>query len=535
MSDLSSQSSIKSKFNFSRVNGALQVAIGIFLSRVVGLIRMRAIAHFLGDSAAGDAFYAAIKIPNFPQNLLGEGVLSASFIPVYAHLIAKNKNEEAGRVAGIILSFLTVIVALIVFFGVWLAPHFIDLVAPGFDGEKKQLTIQLVQIIFPGTGLLVISAWCLGVLNSHGRFFLSYVAPVISNIAVILALLIYHQNLSLAGLATTAAWGLVLGSFLQLIVQLPSSLQLVKNLKLGLSFKEPAIKEILKNFFPVVMSRGVVQLSAYIDSILASYLPSGAVAILGYTQAIYMLPISLFGMSVSAAELPKMSQNFGDADFAVQLQKRINRACRKIAFFVVPTVVGFLLLGDVIASLLFQSGQFDSRTSHSVWIVLGGSAIGLLASTLGRLYSSAFYSLRDTRTPLRLSIFRVILTTGLGYLLGLKFPIWFSLAGDWGTAGLTASAGFAGWVEFLLLQRKMNKKIGPSGLDFKINFQLWVASSVSGLVAILFKNSVVISQPFFKSAIVLAVFCIVYFPFTAFMGLEESNKILSKLKNILNK
>jgi len=514
----------------NKMGGALQVAVGIFLSRIVGLVRMRALAHFLGDSAAGDAFYAAIKIPNFPQNLLGEGVLSASFIPVYANLVAKGRDEEAGQVAGVILSLLSLVVAFIVFFGVLLTPYFIDLVAPGFDGEKKLLTIKLVQIIFPGTGLLVISAWCLGVLNSHGRFFLSYVAPVISNVAVIAALIYYRHDTDLGHLATYASWGLVLGSLLQLLVQLPSSLKLIKKLKISLNIKLNSIREILKNFFPVVISRGVVQLSAYIDSILASYLPSGAVAVLGYTQAIYMLPISLFGMSVSAAELPTMSQSFGDVDFKTKLQKRINNSCRKIAFFVVPTVVGFLLLGDVIASLLFQSGQFDQQTSRYVWIVLGGSSIGLLASTLGRLYSSAFYSLRDTKTPLKFSILRVILTTVLGYIAGLKIPVWLALDMKWGTAGLTASAGFAGWIEFYLLRKKMNQMIGDSGLSFKFNAQLWLASLVSGGFAFAVKEFLTIDIVFIKSMIVLFVFCIFYFPITILFKIDESNHVFLKIK-----
>lgn len=525
--NLSHKSDLRSKF---RLGGAIQVAVGIFLSRIMGLVRLRALAHFLGDSAAGDAFYAALKIPNFPQNLLGEGVLSASFIPVYANLIAKDKKEEAGQVAGAILALLAIIVSFIVIFGVWLTPQFIEIVAPGFDLERKLLTISLVRIIFPGTGLLVLSAWCLGILNSHGRFFLSYVAPVVSNISVIIALILFRHETNLNQLAIYASWGLVLGSLLQFLVQLPSSLKLINYLKLNLNIKLNSIREILKNFVPVVFSRGVVQLSAYIDSILASYLPSGAVAVLGYTQAIYMLPISLFGMSVSAAELPTMSKSFGDPDFSQRLQKRINDSSRKIAFFVIPTVAGFLLLGDVIASLLFQTGQFDEQTSSYVWMVLGGSAIGLLASTLGRLYSSAFYSLRDTKTPLKYSMIRVFLTTGFGYIAALKLPVLLSVDLKWGTAFLTASSGFAGWIEFYLLRRKLNQLIGLTGLNIKINVQLWGASLISGLVAYLIKDYINLEVVFIKCAMILIVFVLIYFPLTLFLGLDESKIIFQKIK-----
>ena len=514
----------------SSFGGAYLVAAGILLSRISGLIRMRALAHFLGSSEAGDAFYAAIKIPNFPQNLLGEGVLSASFIPVYANLLAQNDEEEAGKVAGVILSFLSLIVALITVAGIFSAPYLIDLIAPGFEGEKRALTIRLVQIIFPGTGLLVISAWCLGILNSHHRFFLSYVAPVVSNLAVVAILILFRNDSSQPRLAAYAAWGLVIGALLQLVLQIPTTLKYVPRLRLSLSTKLESVRTILRNFVPVVISRGVVQLSGYIDSILASFLPSGAVAALGYAQAIYMLPISLFGMSISAAELPSMSRAYGTKDFALTLQNRINSASRKVAFFVVPSVAGFLILGDVIAGVLFQTGEFNSDTSFYVWVVLAGSAVGLLASTLGRLYSSAFYSLRDAKTPLRYSIIRVVLTTVLGYIMGLKLPGWLGLNASYGTAGLTASAGIAGWVEFVLLRRSLSKVIGPAGVKAELMVRLWAASLLAGAAAFAAKLLLPPEHPFVRGIVVLGIFGMLYFPLCALFKVEEARHWLNRIR-----
>jgi integral membrane protein MviN len=530
---MSIEEKAKPKSNFG---GAYLVAAGILLSRIAGLVRMRALAHFLGNSDAGDAFYAAIKIPNFPQNLLGEGVLSASFIPVYANLLAKGDKEQATKVAGVILSLLSLIVAAIVCVGILTTPIFIDLIAPGFEGAKRELTIKLVQIIFPGTGLLVISAWCLGILNSHHRFFLSYFAPVVSNFAVVGVLIAFRHEPLQSQLAVYASWGLVLGALLQLAVQIPTVMALVPQLRLSLSVKLDSVREIIKNFVPVVIGRGVVQLSAYIDSILASFLPSGAVAALGYAQSIYMLPISLFGMSVSAAELPAMSRAYGTENFREVLQKRIDSAFRKIAFFVIPSVAGFLILGDVIAGILFQTGEFNADTSLYVWRVLGGSAVGLLASTLGRLYSSAFYSLRDTRTPLRFSIIRVILTTILGYIMGLYLPKVLGLDASWGTAGLTASAGIAGWVEFMLLRSKINKEIGKTGIPVSVTLRLWVAALIGGAAGFATKLALPPGHPILNGVVILAVFGVLYFGLTAMMKIEESavtiRKVLRKLKLI---
>jgi len=182
------------------------VAAGILLSRIVGLVRQRVLAHFLATSDAADAFAAAFRIPNFLQNLFGEGALSASFIPVYASLLAREDREEAGRVAGAIGSVLALAMAVLVLVGVLATPLLIDAIAPGFEGEKRLLAIRLVRILFPGAALLVLSAWCLGVLNSHRKFFLSYAAPVIWNVAIIAALVAAGSRVGQYQLAVVAAW-----------------------------------------------------------------------------------------------------------------------------------------------------------------------------------------------------------------------------------------------------------------------------------------------------------------------------------------
>ncbi|HYW65581.1 MAG TPA: murein biosynthesis integral membrane protein MurJ, partial [Candidatus Dormibacteraeota bacterium] len=386
---------------------AFLVASGIFLSRVAGLIRDRVFAHYFGNSDAADVFKAAFRIPNFLQNLFGEGVLSASFIPVYARLLAGNDKEEARKTAGAVAALLALSTSLLVLLGVLTAPWLIDAIAPGFHGEKRQLTILLVRILFPGAGLLVGSAWCLGVLNSHRKFFISYTAPVLWNIAMIAGMITFGAGRSQNSLVVITAWASVVGSALQVAVQLPMVLKLLGGLHLTLAHQAENVRTVIRNFFPVFISRGVVQISAYIDAFLASWLP-GAVAGLAYAQTLYTLPVSLFGMSVSAAELPMMSGAVGEAgEVASILRARLNSGLRQITFLVVPSVVGFLALGDVIVAAIYQTGRFKHDDVIYVWVILAGSTVGLLASTLGRLYSSGFYALRDTRTPLRFAIVRV--------------------------------------------------------------------------------------------------------------------------------
>jgi putative peptidoglycan lipid II flippase len=303
---------------------AFLVGAGILLSRIVGLIRQRVFFHYFGISLAADVFSAAFRIPNFLQNVFGEGALSASFIPVYAKLLARGDKKEAARVASAVLSLLALATSLVVLAGVLATPYVISVVALGFEGEGREEAIRLVRIFFPGAGLLVLSAWCLGVLNSHRRFFLSYTAPVVWNLAIIVSLIWFGgRSGNLAGielgrfqfhLAEMVAWGSVVGSALQFAVQLPTVLSLVRHLRPVLDIKSTNVRTIIGNFFPVFVSRGVVQISAFVDVMLASLLPTGAVAAVNCAQSLYTLPVSLFGMSVSAAELPAMSSAIGSDD-----------------------------------------------------------------------------------------------------------------------------------------------------------------------------------------------------------------------------
>lgn len=512
-------------------NHALLVGMGIFFSRIAGLVRERVFAHYFGNSDAGDAFKAALKIPNFLQNLFGEGVLSASFIPVYASLLAKKHDEDAAKVASVIGSLLFLMTSILVLSGVFATPFLIELIAPGFTGEKRELTIKIVQILFPGTGFLVMSAWCLGILNSHKKFFLSYVAPVIWNVTIIATLMLWGGKQGQFDLAITVSWGLVAGSFLQFFVQLPSALRLGKKIRPSLTFTS-SVKTIVGNFVPVVVSRGVVQVSAYIDNMLASLLPTGAVSSLAYAQTLYLLPVSLFGMSVSAAELPTMSQATGSEEEIRQyLQERLNKGLAQIAFFIIPSVVAFLLLGDLIVGAVFQTGQFDANSTRTVWLVLIGSTVGLLASTLGRLYSSTFYSLKDTRTPLKFAIIRVVFTTVLGGLFAFVLPKMLGLDASWGTPGLTASAGLAGWIEFFLLRKSLNKKIGPTGLSLKYQLKVWSIAVISAGIPSLLVHFAIHGHMhvIVKALIAVVIYGLLYFTLGYYLKVEQAHAFLHRI------
>ncbi len=511
--------------------GAALVAAGILLSRITGLIRQRVFSHYFGlRNDAADAFTAAFRIPNVLQNLFGEGALSASFIPVYASLVARGERREADRVAGAVASALALIVALIVLAGVVATPLFIGVIAPGFHGAKRELTITLVRILFPGAGLLTISAWCLGVLNSHRRFLLSYASGVVWNVAMIATLIAFGAGTTLPRLAVILAWGSVVGSALQFAVQLPVVFRVAPDLRFAFDTSSAHVRTIGRNFAPVLVSRGVVQVSAYIDQLIASLLGTGAVTGLQNASTLYTLPVSLFGMSVSAAELPAMSGiAAGDPDAMDQMRRRLDAGLRRIAFFIIPSAVAFLALGDVIAGALFQTGRFDRTDTVYVWGILAGSAVGLLASTLGRLYSSTYYALRDTKSPLRYAIVRVVLTIVLGYLFAIPLPRALGVERSWGAAGLTASAGIAGWVEMLLLRATLNARIGRTGLPASYVAQLWGSAIAGAATAWAVKIVLPPLHPIVSALLVLGPYGAVFLAMTVLLRIPEASTALARV------
>jgi putative peptidoglycan lipid II flippase len=514
--------------------GAVLVALGIFLSRIAGLLRDKIFAYYFGSSAAGDVFRAALRIPNFLQNLLGEGVLSGSFIPIYGRLLGEKRSEEARELAGAVLGVLAILTTLLVTLGVIATPWLIDLIAPGFEGARRELCIQLVRILFPGIGLLVLSAFCLGVLNSHRKFFLSYVAPVLWNAAIIGTLLIRGPGTPQEELVVITGWGVVIGCVLQLLVQVPTVMKLLRGIPFhvsGAAFRAGSqLRAVVANFIPIVTARGVVQISAYLDTVMASFLPIGALSVLGYAQTLYLLPVSLFGMSISAAELPAMSQETGsEREVAEALRRRVVSACRRISIFIIPTVAGFVFLGPLILKLLYRGGAFDTETSRLVWLVLIGSTLGILATTQARIFSSSFYALRDARTPLRIAILRVALSTGLGALLAFFGPGILGLDASYGTIGLTTGFGLSSWIEWLMLKRRLEKRVGALVVSKGYLARIWAAALLpaGAIFALLVKNPEW-ADSFIGAIILLGAYGFAYLALAVLLRVDEVSELVRR-------
>jgi putative peptidoglycan lipid II flippase len=530
----------------SSTAASAMIAIGILLSRVAGLVRTRVVAMFFGTSEFADVFAAGMRMPNLLQNLLGEGVLSASFIPVYSELLHQGRKKEAGQVAGAIFALLFAAAGVLALVGILAAPLIVSIFMPGLDSQRYELTVAVTRIVFPMAGILVLSAWALGILNSHRNFFLPYFAPVLWNAAMIATLLAFGRGMEPGELVVALAWGALAGGVLQFGVQLPTVLRLERELKLGWGTKVEGVREAVRNAGPAVVGRGVVQISGYLDYFLASFLAAGALATLQFAQLFYMLPISLFAMSVAAAELPELSRQ-REAGAEV-LRERASGGLERIAFYIVPSFVAFALLGDVVVATLLQTGEFTRADTLIVYFTLVAFSLGLLATTSSRMLSTTFFALRDTKTPARYAIVRVVLSAILGVVLMIQFEtikvdrLGLNIPGgifsdvriggrQLGVVGLALGTGFGAWVEWALLKRALRNRIGGVGAGVGPLTRMFGAALAGAGAAwamrMLLPEGIHI---FLRGVLVLGVFGAVYFGVAAALGLSQAGALFRRIK-----
>ncbi|MEQ8842508.1 MAG: murein biosynthesis integral membrane protein MurJ [Acidimicrobiales bacterium] len=451
------------------LSGSALVAGGIGLSRVAGLLREMVTSRVLGLSLAADAFATAARIPNLLQNLLGEGVLSASFVPVYSQMLDDDDEAEANRVAGAVGALLLMVTGVAVLILVVAARPITGVLAPGLADETFELAVSLTQIMAVGVGFLVMSAWCLGILNSHRNFFLPYAAPIVWNAAqIVAALFIWWRGWSLEDAARGLAIAVTVGGLLQLLIQLPTVTALARGLRLRPDNHHFAVKEIRRRFAPAVLGRGVVQISAYLDLFLATFLAAGAVAALFKAQMLYTLPVSLFAMSVAAAELPEMSRLVGDPEALVA---RTRRSLDRIAFWMLMAAFVMIAAGDLVVGVLFQGGEFDATDGVLVWFILAAYALGLPAIGASRLLQNTCYAVGDTRGPARIAAIRVGIAATVGVVV--MFPLDRVLVGPDGLLGLGDVAAF-GPLDEVLRGAGGPVRLGAVGLAMGSAIGAWV-------------------------------------------------------------
>jgi putative peptidoglycan lipid II flippase len=539
--------------------GAASVFAGILLSRLMGFVREGTFARYFGVGPHQDALTAAMRVPNVLQNLLGEGALSASFIPIYSGLLQEGRDEEAGRFAGAIFGLMAAAAAAFALLGILLAKPIVFALAPGFlrdaaavaagtmTVDRFALAVAGIRILFPMAGFLVLSVWALAILNSNRRFFLPYFAPVLWNSAIVAALLTAGHRLSNTGgateqvqLFTVACWGAFAGGVLQFLVQLPFVLGILRGFHPSLSLSVPGVREALRAWWPAVAGRGVVQIAGYVDLFLATLLATGAPAADRIAQTFYLLPIGLFGMSIAASELPEMSRLRGEGAVPALLA-RVRRALSYVAFLNIPTVIGYLVFGYLVVGL-YRQGNFGVPGNWLVYLVLWGYSTGILATTTSRLLQNTFYALGDTRSPARIAALRV----GTSVLVAVPLMFFLdryrldSLVGPLpgpplylGSVGLALASGFGAWMELTQLRAALRRRIPEFELPWREDARMALLALAAALPGGLVWWALPPLAPILKAILVLGTYGTAYLVFAKLARLEEVESLLAGVRRRL--
>ena len=380
-----------------------------------------------------DAFRVAMRVPNLLQNLLGEGSISAAFVPVYARLIEDGRNDDAHRLARQTLGVLSAVVTMLVALIFIAARPMVWITTLGrITGERFELAVELTRFTALGVGFLVLSAFCLGILNAHRRYLLSYAAPVLWSLAQIVgftAALVFDQ--SPGDIARWGAVAMVIGSLGQLVVQLPT-VHSVGGLGRPSFSIGPDLREVLGRFVPAVGGRGVVQLSSYVDLALASFLAAGAIATIGYAMPLYLLSIAVFGFSVAVSELTEMSRSTAGLD---AVAARVRAAQRRVLLPAGVVTAGAIGAGGIVVGSLYEfvndlarrlfdigaGTSFGSDDTTAVALTLAAFALGLPAAMVARVSQNALYALGDVKGPARIALVRLAVGATIGFVLMLQF------------------------------------------------------------------------------------------------------------------
>lgn len=445
------------------------VGVFTFLSRILGLARDMLIANFFGSGMSADAFFVAFRIPNLLRRLFAEGSFSVAFIPVFTEYLQARTREEAFLLARVVLTFLVLVLTAVTILGIVLSPLIVRIIAPGFGGagEKYVLTVLLTRIMFPYIFLVSVFALFMGILNSLKHFAAPAMAPVFLNLSMIAGLLL------LAPYMRTPTVGLAIGVIGGGILQL--ALQILFLMDKGLSFApkwnpgHPALKKIGMLMLPTIFGSAIYQINQLVGTLLASLLREGSISYLYYADRLVQFPLGVFAIAISTAVLPSLSREAADGDLD-RLKETLSHALRLTMFITIPSMVGLIVLREPIVRLLFQRGAFDSFTTIMTARALLYYSLGLWAFAALRVFVSAFYSLQDTKTPVKVAVVAMVLNLVFSVIL-MRTPLQHG--------GLALALSLASTLQLCMLIFLLRRRLG--GIEGRIVVGSMVRSFLSSL------------------------------------------------------
>jgi putative peptidoglycan lipid II flippase len=458
------------KRQIARAAGLISVAT--FVSRVLGYVRDMIFALYFGATGFSDTFFAAFRIPNLLRELFAEGSMSAAFIPVLTECREKQGEEEAGRLVKVTFTFIIITVGIICLLGITFSPAIVTVIAPGFldSPEKFSLTILLTRIMFPFLLFISLAALVMGALNTKKVFFIPAVAPAMLNITLILSIVFFESKARQP--LTVAAIGVMAGGFVQFAFQLPSFVKNGYRLSLDATFSHPGLKKMSILLIPAILALSVSQINMVVSNILASFLPSGSITYLFYSMRLIQFPIGIFGVAMGMAVLPTLSEHAVKGKFE-NLRDDFSFALRLLFFLTIPAMAGLIALREPIVNVLFQRGKFDYVATAATAQALLYYSIGIWSIVGVRVVTTGFYSMQDTKTPVKIAI--IALAANVIFSLILMKPLKHS-----GLALANALASAVNFTLLFLLFRKKLKRVDGKRILHSFSKTI-LASSIMGI------------------------------------------------------
>ncbi len=422
------------------------------LSRVMGYVRDMVMSGAFGTTAAADAFYVAYRIPNLLRELLAEGSMSAAFIPVFTETLTKGSKEEARRLANAVFARLLVILVIVTGLGIIFAPYIVKLIAWGWKfkdhRDKFLLAASLTRMMFPYLLFIGLAALAMGMLNSLRSFLFPALSPVMLNVMTIgsVVLLSPHMPEPIMG----AAVGVVLGGLFQFLIQLPGLKRQGMMITPRFSPSHPGVGKIGSLALPVFISSSVTQLNIFISTIMASFLATGSITFLFYGMRFIHFPLGIFGVAIATAVLPTLSAQAAKQEME-QFRETLSLGIRLVFFIMFPAMAGLIMLRVPIINLLLEHGEFNRVSTLGVSAAMLYYAMGLWAFAGVRVVSQAFYSLQDTKTPVRIALLALAANIVLSVVL-IQTPLQHG--------GLALANSLAAALNITLLTKRLRKKIG---------------------------------------------------------------------------
>ncbi|MCA1960391.1 MAG: murein biosynthesis integral membrane protein MurJ [Desulfomonile sp.] len=443
------------------------------LSRILGFVRDMVIAIFMGAGLGADAFFVAFRIPNLLRRLFAEGALSAAFVPTFVEVLQKDGRGKAEQLARVTSTAATIALAIVTILGIAFSPWLVKIIAPGFteSPEKFSLTVALNRIMFPYIFFISLVALASGVLNAVGYFGAPAASPIVLNLSMIFSVALCCSLFGI-GPAHALSWGVFIAGVLQLALQVPFMEKARIRLRPDFSFGNPALKRIGRLFVPAAFSGAVYQVNVVVGTILASMLPVGSVSWLYYADRLVELPLGVFAIPLGTAVLPSMSRLAGTEDME-GFKRSLSYALRLTAFFIIPASVGLILLREPIIALLFQRGQFTHGDTQQTADALLWYTAGLWAFSGLKIATQSFFSLKDTSTPLWISIAAVAVNL-IGGLLLMRPMRHGGLA-----LATSLAAAFNVCTLYLILARRLGGNPAPDFLPSTMRIS--AASAIMGL------------------------------------------------------